>query len=84
MSEIHLDPAKSVIAKAGGVDAVATITGKHISRVYRWMLPPAKGGTGGTIPSKPAKAILLHAETEGLPITAADFFAPTPSSQEVA
>lgn len=75
MSEEQLDPARTVIAKAGGVEAVVAVTGKHVSRVYRWMRSKEKGGTGGLIPPGSASAILQHAQKTGLPITAADFFA---------
>lgn len=52
MSSEHLEPARTVIAKIG-VDKVAEITGKHVSRVYRWMYPKSRGGTGGLIPQPP-------------------------------
>jgi len=81
MSETHLDPARSVIAKAGGVDVVVNVTGKHISRVYRWMYPKDRGGTGGIIPQADAEAILKHAKKHGLDISPADFFA-TRASEE--
>ncbi|MBJ6986912.1 hypothetical protein H4N61_06370 [Devosia sp. MC521] len=83
MSDDQLDPAKSVIAKAGGVDAVVSMTGNHISRVYRWMRPKDKGGTGGVIPHRSASSILRHAKASGLPITEADFF-PSNSERESA
>lgn len=80
MTEEQLDPARTVIAKAGGVEAVVAVTGKHISRVYRWMRSKEKGGTGGIIPPGSANAILQHAQKTGLPISASDFF--TPSQEE--
>ena len=84
MSQSHLDPAKTVIAKAGGVGAVVAVTGKHISRVYRWMKPKAKGGTGGIIPRADAEALLRHAKQHDLPICAADFFPAAPKEEEAA
>jgi hypothetical protein len=74
MSDRNLEPAYSVIAKAGGVDAVAAITGKHVSRIYRWTYPRAKGGTGGVVPHDDATKILKHAAEAGLNIAARDFF----------
>jgi len=73
MSDNHLEPAKSVIAKVG-VEKVSAVTGKHISRVYRWMYPKDRGGTGGIIPQADAFRILAHARTEGIPLSADDFF----------
>ncbi len=74
MSEHHLDPAKTVIAKLGGVEAVCSITGKHLSRVYRWMHPKEKGGTGGLIPTSEAPKLLEHAKVNNIKISADDFF----------
>lgn len=71
---LQLDPAKSVIQKAGGVDAVAKITGRHVSRIYRWMQPKEHGGTGGFVPQPEAMKILQHAKDKGLDLSAADFF----------
>jgi len=77
MSEIkHLEPAKSVIAKLGGVEVVSTVTGKHVSRVYRWMYPRERGGTGGTIPHAVARKLLDHAAKTDIPLSAAEFFQP--------
>ena len=83
----YLEPAKSVISALGGVDKVAEITGKHVSRVYRWMYPKAKGGTDGFIPQSDAETLLDHAEQNGLPLTADNFFrraAPAPQDREAA
>jgi hypothetical protein len=81
MNGNHLEPARSVIAKAGGVDAVASITGKHVSRIYRWMYAKDKGGTGGQVPYDDALKLLAHARVEGLSLDASDFF---PVPHEVA
>lgn len=53
-----LEPAKSVIEKLGGPEAVSRLTGRHISRVYRWMYPKDRGGTGGVIPHDEARKLL--------------------------
>ena len=73
MKDSHLEPARSVIGKLG-VETVATVTGKHVSRVYRWMYPKSRGGTGGHIPPEDAAAILDHARQEAIDLTPADFF----------
>lgn len=69
-----LNPAHDVILAFGGFDAVAAITGKHISRVYRWTYPKERGGTGGFIPQADAAKLLAHAKANGLPVTASSFF----------
>lgn len=75
MNEAHLDPAKSVIAKIG-IEKVSEITGKHVSRVYRWMYAKERGGTGGFIPQVDAQAILQWARQNAVPLDPSDFFAP--------
>jgi hypothetical protein len=70
-----MDPAASIIAKFGGHEAVATITGKHVTRVYRWTYPKAKGGTNGVIPHEDARKLLAHAKSAGIELQPADFFA---------
>lgn len=74
MSETHLDPAKSVIAKIG-IEKVSAITGKHVSRVYRWMYPKERGGTGGRVPQEEAEKLLAYAKENSIELTPADFFA---------
>lgn len=74
MSADHLDPASSIIRKIG-VDTVAAVTGKHISRVYRWMYPKERGGTGGFIPSTDAMALLEYARSNDLDLKPDEFFA---------
>jgi len=77
MSEKHLDPARSVIAKIG-IEKVAEVTGKHVSRVYRWMYTREKGGTGGFIPPEDAKALLAWARGNGISLSASEFLEPAP------
>ncbi|MBM7044072.1 hypothetical protein [Rhizobium lusitanum] len=74
MSEKHLEPAKSIIAKIG-IDKVAEITGKHVSRVYRWMYPKERGGTGGMIPNSEVPALLAFAKANNIDLSPAEFFA---------
>lgn len=71
----QLNPAKSIISKLGGAPAVAEITGKHPSRVYRWMQPKEAGGTGGLIPNKEAMKILDAASKRGVALDPSEFFA---------
>lgn len=79
MNETHLDPAKSVIAKIG-IEKVSEITGKHVSRVYRWMYPKERGGTGGLIPQGDAPTLLAYAKANDIELTPADFFPATESA----
>ena len=65
-----LQPAAGVIAKSGGIDAVAKIVKRHRSVVNRWMLPPESGGTGGQVPMRHAHTLLREVPT----LTEADFF----------
>jgi hypothetical protein len=71
---MQLDPAKSVIEKFGGPAAVAAITGRHVTRVYRWMRAREDGGTGGLIPNKEALKLLAAAPDKGVDLTPADLF----------
>lgn len=80
MSDTHLDPAKSIIAKIG-IEKVSEITGKHVSRVYRWMYPKERGGTGGLIPQTDAPALLAWAQENNVELAAADFFPAAGSGQ---
>jgi len=68
-----MNPAKSVIDKIGGYAAAAQITGKHISRVYRWTYPASRGGTGGVVPQADALKLLSHARTTGISLSSDDF-----------
>ncbi|MBT9370826.1 hypothetical protein KLP42_13050 [Rhizobium sp. CSW-27] len=73
MSAKHLDPAKSIIAKIG-IEKVSAVTGKHISRVYRWMYPKDRGGTGGMIPQREASVLLAYARERNIDLIPAEFF----------
>jgi len=70
---MHMDPAKSILDRIGYENA-ARVTGKHISRVYRWTYPSgAREGTGGVIPHADAVKLLAYARTEGIDLDEADF-----------
>lgn len=74
MSDQYLEPARTIIAKLGGIKRVAEALELDFTRPYRWMLPPSKGGTGGTIPSRHHQRLLDWADEQGLPLEPADFF----------
>lgn len=77
---MHMEPAKTIIDRMGGVEAVAAITGRHVSRVYRWMYPRERGGTDGLIPQLEARKLLTHARASNIPLSADEFFsAPAPA-----
>lgn len=68
-----MDPAKSILDLIG-YDTAARVTGKHISRVYRWTYPSGvRGGTGGIIPHVDALKLLAHARQEGIKLSEPDF-----------
>jgi hypothetical protein len=70
----QLEPALSVITALGGFDKVAEITGKHISRVYRWTYPKERGGTGGFIPQSDANVLLRYARENSIGLSPGQFF----------
>ncbi|GAA2817016.1 hypothetical protein GCM10010836_05340 [Aminobacter aminovorans] len=76
-----MEPAKSIVDRLGGPNAVSAIVGVHRTRVYGWMRSREDGGTGGVIPLKHAHALLAAAADKGIPLTAAEFF---PASETVA
>lgn len=65
-----LEPAATVIAKCGGIDAAAKIVKRHRSVVNRWLSPKDVGGTGGLVPMRHAQVLLR--EVSGL--SERDFF----------
>ncbi|WP_448952165.1 hypothetical protein [Labrys neptuniae] len=79
MKKHQLNPAFAVIRKVGGVGIVSTITGRDVSRVYRWTYPKSLGGTDGFIPHEEALKLLKFAEEQGLDLTHADFFNTSPA-----
>jgi len=71
----QLSPAREVVAKIGGVRATARALQLNPSAVSRWMMPNAKGGTGGLIPQRHWPAILEHAKKEKIKIKLDDLVA---------
>lgn len=72
MTPEHLEPAKSILARVG-LENAARVTRKDLSRVYRWMYPPERGGTGGLIPQKHHRALLDYARSKRIDLAAEDF-----------
>jgi hypothetical protein len=73
MPTMHMDPAKSILDQIG-YETAARVTGKHISRVYRWTYPSGvREGTGGIIPHADALKLLDHARKEGISLSEIDF-----------
>jgi hypothetical protein len=58
MSAAHLEPAASVVAICGGIDATARLVGRDRSVINRWLLPKSRGGTGGKVPMHHAMTLL--------------------------
>lgn len=58
MSSDYLDPAATVVALCGGIDATAKLVGRDRSVVNRWLLSKERGGTGGLIPMRHARTLL--------------------------
>ncbi|ENN91950.1 hypothetical protein [Bartonella bovis] len=62
-----------IIDLLGGVRRVSQLLGVHRTRVYVWLRPVSKGGTGGRIPIKHIPPLLNEAKRIGVPIKAEDF-----------
>lgn len=71
----YLEPARTVVAKLGGIQAAAEAAGVHFSRVYGWMYSREKRGTGGIIPAEHQAKLLAWAKAHGRRLKPADFFA---------
>jgi len=69
-----------VIAKFGNARKLAAlmeeVTGRRCdpSRIYRWMHPREKGGTGGMIPSSAMGDVMAVARHEGIILTGDDLY----------
>jgi len=71
----YLEPARTVVEKLGGIDEAAKAAKVDRTRVFRWMKPKIKGGTGGTIPSWHHQTLLDWARANNRPLKPEDFFA---------
>ena len=69
-----MEPASSIIEKLGGPAKVAEVTGTAYTAPYRWQHATEKGGTGGVIPQKHIPTLLEYARTNGVALTADEFF----------
>lgn len=72
---MDMEPAKTIIEYLGGVRAVASIVGKHPSRIYRWTYPVDKReGCGGIVPLRDQQHILDFCDANGIDLVRDDFF----------
>lgn len=69
---MHMNPAKTILDLIG-VPKAAEVTGKHVSRIYRWTKPASRGGTGGVVPHADALKLLAYCHEASIPLTPADF-----------
>lgn len=76
-----VNQAARVFAKFGGVpglyramQALGAPHARNISAFYRWLMPKAKGGTGGMIPSSAMQSVHLAARREGILLTPDDLW----------
>ena len=69
-----MEPANTIIAKCGGISAVANWLGLNHSTVLRWTYTKGGGGTGGIVPAKHQLALMAGAAAAGVSITPSDFF----------
>lgn len=68
------EPARSVVTKLGGVRATARILDIAPSAVSRWMDDRANKGTGGVVPQKHWKTLLIHAKKERIKLSESDLY----------
>ena len=61
--------------RALGSRQLAELCARTTDAIRKWDRPKSKGGTGGLVPAEFQARILVYAEREGLPITAADLIA---------
>lgn len=66
-------PGHRVVHGLGGVKRAATLTGRSVKSVYRWLQPVAHGGGGGLIPLPAQRRMVAAAKDQGLHLEYADF-----------
>lgn len=70
-----MEPAKTIIDKLGGCQAVAAACGLRHTGPWRWMQPKdSKGCTGGQIPAKYIPVLIEFGASKGVALTPNDFF----------
>jgi hypothetical protein len=65
----RLDPARTVVAKLGGVRATARVLQLNPSAVSRWMVGRDRKGTGGAVPLKHWQTLLNYAKQQHIKLT---------------
>lgn len=73
----NLEPAHSLVRKAGGEDAIAQALGLAEITVYKWQYPKSRGGTGGVIPSTYHQRLMSWSNKNKKGLQPADFFGAT-------
>lgn len=69
------EPANTIIRYLGGARSVATIVGKHPSRIYKWALGPDHAeGQSGVIPARDQIKLLEYCKRNGIDLRPEDFF----------
>lgn len=71
--EVRRGKRPSVIGR--GIMLAQKITGRHLSRVYRWGYPRERRGYNGVIPHEDAQKLLDYAGKHGIKLRPEDFFA---------
>lgn len=69
-----MEPASRIISALGGPTAIAEAIGIHRTRVSKWQAARKQGGTNGMVPYKHIPKLLQFAESQGIGLSAADFF----------
>jgi hypothetical protein len=70
---VKLDPASTIVRRLGGPRIVSEVTGVFRTRVYDWMKPKERGGTGGTIPQRHILKLLNYARSRDIALTPGEF-----------
>ena len=65
--------AQRIVDKFGGPRRLAYAAGLEPSRVYRWLYPKDRGGTGGIIPSSAVSLVQVAALMANVELTAEDW-----------
>lgn len=77
-----MEPASTIIKKLGGATLVSKGINVHRTRVYKWMWPKERQGTGGIIPHWQIPKILNYAKKIGVPLSEYDFVKKIPQERK--